>query len=356
MKSSVYFIDFGSRGRDLIYERVKRLIKESNIADLFTKGEIVAVKLHFGEDSPFFIPPVYVREIVEYLKPTGAKFFLTDTTSLYAGMRREAPSHIMRAIQNGFSSVGLPIIIADGLRGGDYKEVRIDGKYFKHVKVASAIYQADSILLLSHFKGHELTGFGGAIKNLGMGGVAKQDKFSLHSDIHPVISGAMCKICGLCQRWCPESAISLEGYAIIDPETCAGCGICISVCPEHAIGLSWSDDSSLLQKKIVETAVGVVQGKKLACINFLTGITPMCDCNPMQGAPICPDIGFLASTDPVAIDKASFDIVEEKTDKKLSTLRPHIDMEIQIRYGAEMQLGKQEYQLVNLSSYQCKNG
>lgn len=349
MKSKVYFIDFGKSGKDHIYKRIGRLIDESKATDAFKKGDITAIKMHLGEESPFFIAPVYVREVVKALNGCGAEFFLTDTTTLYVGSRRNAPSYIMRAIHNGFSAVGLPIIIADGLRGQDYREVEIKGRFLQKVKVASAIYYADSILLLSHFKGHIVTGYGGAIKNLGMGGVAKPDKLFMHSDIHPFVIKNRCNCCEVCLQWCPEGAITLEEYAEIDSDKCIGCGTCISVCPEKAIKINWTDDSRLLQEKIVECALGVVNGKRLVCINFLTGITPMCDCNPMQGAPICPDIGFMISFDPVAIDKASFDMVEKKTNGKLSSLWPSVDMRIQTGYGEEMGLGNDEYELIDLS-------
>jgi hypothetical protein len=349
MRSKVYFIDFGKRGKECIYERISKLIKESNIPRAFKKGDIAAIKMHLGEDSPFFIPPVYVRKIINILSEIGAEFFLTDTTTLYVGSRRNAPSYIMRAIHNGFSAVGLPIIIADGLRGQDYREVPLNGNHFKRVKVASAIYYADSILLLSHFKGHELAGYGGAIKNLGMGGIAKVDKLFIHSGVHPAVNQKRCNLCGACVQWCPEDAISLEDYAIINPERCIGCATCISVCPQDAIRVNWGSDSQLLQERIAEAALGVVKGKRLACINFLTSITPLCDCNPMQGAPICPDIGFMASFDPVAIDKASIDIVEKKTGGMMSSLRPYIDMGIQTRHAEKMGLGSETYDLIDLS-------
>ncbi len=349
MKSKVYFIDFGKSGKERIYERIAKLINESNISKIFKKGDITAVKMHLGEDSPFFVSPVYVREIINTLKGLEVDFFLTDTTTLYVGSRRNAPSYIMRAIHNGFSAVGLPIIIADGLRGQDYKEVPINGNYFKKVRVASAIYYADSILLLSHFKGHEITGYGGAIKNLGMGGIAKADKLFIHSDVHPRVSNERCNLCGVCLQWCPENAISLKDYAIINPEKCIGCATCISVCSQKAIRINWGDDTRLAQERIAEAVLGVVKGKRLACINFLTSITPMCDCNPMQGAPICPDIGFMASFDPVAIDKASIDLVEKKTGGMISSLRPHIDMGIQTKYAEKIGLGSETYDLIDLS-------
>lgn len=349
MRSKVYFIDFGKRGRERIYERIAKLVKESNIPRTFKKGDISAVKLHLGEDSPFFIPPVYVREIINILDEVGAEFFLTDTTTLYVGSRRNAPSYIMRAIHNGFSAVGLPIIIADGLRGQDYREVPLNGNHLTSVKIASAIYYADSILLLSHFKGHELTGYGGAIKNLGMGGIAKADKLLIHSGVHPVVIQNRCTLCGICLQWCPENAISLEDYAVINSKRCIGCAACISVCPQNAIKVNWGDDSQLVQERVVEAALGVMKGKRLACINFLTSITPLCDCNPMQGAPICPDIGFMASLDPVAIDKASFDMVEKKTGGMMRSLRPHIDMGIQTKYAEKIGLGSETYDLIDLS-------
>ncbi len=349
MRSKVYFINFGESGKNHIYRRIAKLIDKSKAREVFKKDDIAAVKLHLGEESPFFIAPVYVRVVVMAFGNCGVEFFLTDTTTLYVGSRRNAPSYIMRAIHNGFSAVGLPIVIADGLRGQDYRVVKIKGNHTREVKVASAIYYADSILLLSHFKGHLVTGYGGAIKNLGMGGVAKSDKLFAHSNVHPFVLEKRCNRCGICLQWCPEDAITLEEYAEIDTEKCIGCGTCISVCPQNAVKINWVSDSRLLQEKVVECALGVVKEKRIVCINFLTGITPMCDCNPMQGAPICPDIGFMISFDPVAIDRASFDVVEENTNGMLSALRPHIDTGIQTSYGKKMGLGNDEYELIDLS-------
>ncbi len=326
------------------------------------------MKVHFGEKgSTAYIRTPYVGAVVEELKTAGCRPFLTDTNTLYVGSRSDSIGHIKTATENGFAyaSVGAPVIIADGLKGGNHDVVPIDGKHFTEVKIASDIARADAMVVLSHVKGHEFTGFGGAIKNLGMGCGSRAGKLAMHSDVRPRVSIDHCIGCAKCVSWCPVRAISLKRKkACIDPEVCIGCAECIVVCPESAIKIQWGSSTSRLQEKMAEYAVGAAKTKtrSIAFINFITDVSPQCDCYPFSDAPIVPNVGILLSLDPVAIDKASVDLVNKqagiegsalKTRRKADTdkiraLYPDVDWRIQIEHARSLGLGTTEYSLVKI--------
>ena len=317
-----------------------------------------------GNDS--YINPVFVRQVVDKVRAYGGKPFVTDSNTLYLGSRSNAVDHIETAIRHGFdySVVGAPVIIADGLSGGNTKTIQIQKKHFKEVIISGDIAAAKSIIVLSHFKGHEVAGFGGAIKNLGMGCASAVGKQAQHS-ARPLIVGDACIGCGKCVTVCPRMAITLQNEkSSIDHSKCIGCFECMTVCPERAIDIDWVTEIPQFIERIVEYAVGAIQGKKSCTgyINFLTHITPDCDCVPWSDAPIVPDIGILASKDPVAIDAASFDLVNgqqgnprsvlvhnhRKGEDKFKGLRANTDAYRQIRYGEEIGLGSSDYELIRL--------
>jgi hypothetical protein len=280
------------------------------------------------------------------------------------------------AYENGFvfSVVDAPIVIADGLRGNNGIKVRIDKPIFEVVSVAHAIAMADVLISIAHFTGHELCGFGATLKNLGMGCASREGKLSQHSNISPRIKAKTCTGCGLCLAWCPVGAISMTSpgaeatqkreVAVIDSEKCIGCGECIHVCPPGAIHIQWNETIPLFQKKMVEYAYGAVQQKKgkTVCLNFLTQMTPDCDCHDYSDAPIVNDIGILASEDPVAIDQASADLVNqapgnrsskltknwEPGEDKFRALFPEADWNVQLAYGEEIGLGTRQYELIKV--------
>lgn len=369
MSSKVYFINLRSRtsGQNKI-SKIRSLFDHAGLNDLIQKDDLTAIKLHFGErGSDGFINPVFVRQVVDKVKSNGGKPFLTDTNTLYSGSRYNSVDHLLTALEHGFdyTVTGAPVIIADGLRSENFMEVEINKKHFSKVKLARDIVSADSVIVLSHFKGHEMAGFGGAIKNLGMGGAPKAGKREQHAP-RMVVNHDKCIGCAQCLAVCPEKASTLtdDNKAQISPDSCIGCGECLTTCPKKAIEMDWATEIPALLERMTEYAYGVAKTHEqhIGYINFLLNITPDCDCASWSDAPIVPDIGFLASTDPVAIDQASFDLVNKQIglsasllssdcgagEDKFHSLRSHIDGTTQLRHGEEIGLGIRDYELIVL--------
>lgn len=376
MKSQVYFASIRARRfRDNKVSKVKRLYEAVKPENFFSKNQLVALKLHFGEmGNDTFLNPVFVRAIVDLVKAEGGKPFLTDTNTLYLGSRKNAVDHLETALRHGFgyAATNAPIIIADGLTDENYAEVKIEKKHFTKAYIAGAIQDAHSMVVLSHFKGHEMAGFGGAIKNLAMGCANARGKKEQHST-RPVADPKKCIGCGACLAVCPEDAITLVGgKAVIDGEACIGCGECMTVCPVKAIILDWSSELLDFTEKMVEYAYAAVKDKpgRVLYINFLLNITPDCDCVPWSDAPLVPDIGILASTDPVAIDQASLDLVSgactqpdclfhetvqqgevqdsPSSEDLFTKMRRETLGQVQLSYGKEIGLGSREYELIEI--------
>ncbi len=368
MKSKVYFINLRATFRENFVAKIDRLLKTAGLAKTVSKRDLVAVKLHFGElGNTAFIRPVFIRKIVHAIKETGGVPFLTDSNTLYAGTRSDSPHHIMTAIQNGFafSVVDAPIIIADGLRGRSETPVIINQKNFEKVYIGSDIINADSLVAVAHFKGHELTGFGGTIKNIGMGCASRKGKLAQHSTLSPNVVKKTCVGCGDCVSHCSQDAISIiNEKAVIDQEKCIGCGDCIIICPNSAVQVQWNQSIPVFLENLVEYTKGVLTGKesKALFVNFITDVSPACDCMPLNDAPIVRDIGVVASTDPVAIDQASVDLVNKEESIKSSCLKtntspgedkfrgiyPKVDWTIQLDYAEKLGLGTRNYELVEI--------
>lgn len=366
--SKVFFSDLRAAANRNIFAKLSRLLHEAGIDEKVSPRSLVAIKLHFGEEGTTgFIRPVFIRRIVDRIKELGGFPFLTDTNTLYKGSRSHSVSHIVTAIENGFaySVVNAPIIIADGLRGSSSVKIRIDQQILKEVDIGKEIIEADVLMGVAHFKGHELTGFGGTIKNIGMGCASRHGKLEQHSDLSPKIKKKKCIGCGECAAHCAQEAISItEEKAVIDPKKCIGCGQCIIICPHSAINVRWRRDIPFIQKKMVEYAFAVLKEKKERAlfINFLTQISPLCDCNRYTDAPIVPDVGIMASTDPVAIDQASADMVNQQTalrgsslevntrpgEDKFRGLYPDIDWGFQLDYAQKVGLGTRNYELIKI--------
>jgi uncharacterized protein len=251
------------------------------------------------------------------------------------------------------------VIIADGLKGHDGVSVKIKGHHYKEVKIASALYHADALLVTSHFKGHSVAGFGGAIKNLGMGGGTRSSKQLMHSDVKPWVNEKTCIACGRCINWCPVKAIKIEAHtkkAAIDPTVCYGCGECLITCPTGAIAITWKESSERVQEKMAEFALGVFQSQKgrIAFVNFVIRVSPDCDCWNFSEPPVVEDLGILASLDPVAIDQAGLDLVtqapglkgHEPGQNKFAALYPEVPLGVQLECGEKLGLGSREYQLI----------
>jgi uncharacterized Fe-S center protein len=291
-------------------------------------------------------------------------------------MRQEAISHLTTAYKHGFaySVIDAPILIADGLRGNSAVNVRIDKPLFKTVSIARDIHMADVLIGVTHFTGHELSGFGGTLKNLGMGCASREGKLSQHSNISPQVKEKTCNGCKRCLTNCAYDAILMKSsergvekksmVASIDPKKCVGCGECILTCPTGAVQIQWNETIPLFQKKMVEYAYGAVHQKKgkALYLNFLTQISPACDCNGYSDTPIVNDVGILASEDPVAIDQASVDLVNQQSgnpasklpknwengEDKFRALYPEVDWSIQLSYAEEIGLGTKEYELIKI--------
>jgi len=366
--SIVYFTNLRSSYRDNLLSKLHRLLDHMNTRNCFTPRNLVAIKLHFGEKGNMaFVRPNYIRLIVDYIKGLGAQPFLTDTNSLYAGSRGDSISHIRTAIENGFAYavVNAPVVIGDGLRGASYQTVRIDKTIFKEAYIGNEIFHADGLISVAHFKGHELSGFGGTIKNLSMGCASRKGKLEQHSDLSPKVKRKRCIGCGECVMHCVHSSISLEdGKAVLDPEQCVGCGECVLICQQQAIQVRWNADSALFQKKLAEYAFAVLKNKqgKALFLNFLMQISPACDCAPFNDVPFVHDLGIMGSTDPVAIDQASVDIINQEAtstpwggenkggegEDKFRGLYPKIDWSVQLEYAESIGLGKRDYERIDV--------
>jgi uncharacterized Fe-S center protein len=362
-KAKVYFTDMRVDYSHNMLVKLRKLLEKSGLASIDLKGKFVALKIHFGEYGNLaFIRPNYVKVVSDYIKELGGIPFATDASTLYSGTRSDAISHMHTASLNGFNetTMGCPIIIADGLLGNDYKNVEVNLKHCDNVKIGSAIMEADVIISLSHFKGHEQAGFGGTLKNLGMGCGSKLGKLEMHSGIKPEIDEAICKACGLCAKHCNQKAIRVEGRAIIDKSKCVGCGECIVSCPQKAISQKEKANSKMLNEKIVEYVYGILKDKPHFHVNFIMNVSPDCDCFPANDMPIVPDIGIVASFDPVAIDKASADLVNEAPVIKNSVLgekdlhehdkfkciHANVDWESGLDYAENLKMGTKTYELI----------
>ncbi len=370
MSSAVYFTDMRTGTKENLHDKLERLIDQAGLGRVIQKGDLAAVKLHFGERGGHaYLRPTFVRRVVDQIKLLGGKPFLTDSCTLYPGERKEAVSALSGAIENGFAYavVNAPLIMCDGLRGHSARLVPIQGELLHEVEIGMEVLEADSMVVLSHFKCHELTGFGGAIKNLGMGCSGRAGKMEQHSTVAPKVSAKNCTACGSCLKACAHEAISFaQGTAAIDPEKCTGCGRCITVCEPKAILIQWNEEALLVMKKMAEYASGAVHGKagKLLFVNFITQVSPACDCYGHSDAPIVPDIGILASTDPVALDQACADLVNQARGlpntaminghdaggDKFRGVYPHIDWEISLIHGEKVGLGQRQYELITLPS------
>lgn len=369
--SKVYFTDFRARPGLNIPQKVQMLIKKAGIENIDFENKFVAIKIHFGEPGNLaFLRPNYAKAVADVVKSLGGKPFLTDCNTLYVGRRKNALDHIDAACENGFSplSTGCQVIIADGLKGTSETAVKIDGEYVKEAKIGTEIMNADIVISLNHFKGHEATGFGGAIKNLGMGSGSRAGKMEMHYSGKPVVSSSQCKKCKICAKICAHDAISYDEktrVASIDHSKCVGCGRCIGVCNFDAISPANSSANDLLNMKMAEYALAVVKDRPQFHINVICDVSPNCDCHSENDAPIVPNIGILASFDSVAIDKACADLVNEQTAFQNSNLgeqlakkyfnkdnfhtnHPETNWESQIEHGEKIGLGTSKYELIKI--------
>jgi uncharacterized Fe-S center protein len=368
--SKVYFTDMRAKpGRNLL-DKLEILIESAGIGQIDFKNKFTAIKIHFGEPGNLaYIRANYAGRLVKYLLAKQAKPFLTDSGTLYKGRRSNAIDHIESAFENGFNPIAVPcpVIIADGLKAIEYKEIPIDLKYCKTAKIGAAIADADIVVSMNHFKGHEQAGFGGALKNLGMGSASRMGKLELHSSSQPIISQATCTSCGQCVKYCASDAIHLNANrkAEIDSKKCVGCGQCVAVCQFDAAQPVWNNSVDVMNFKIAEYTAAVLKDKPNFHINFIMDVSPDCDCWGHNDAAIVPNIGIAASFDPVALDKACADLItksganfhsalnahkqgELQDTDKFKLIHPNTDWLTGLKYAEEIGVGSLRYDLVTV--------
>lgn len=314
-KAKVYFTDFRTPyGGDTMPGKLKKLIRKAGIAQLKLEGQFVAIKIHFGElGNVSYLRPNYARAVVDVVKELGGKPFLTDCNTLYPGSRKNALEHLYCAWENGFTplTVGCPILIGDGLKGTDDIEVPVrGGEYVKNAKIGRAVMDADVIISMTHFKGHETTGFGGALKNLGMGCGSRAGKKEQHNNGKAYVQQEICRGCRRCMRECANNGLVFDPETRkmhVDKEHCVGCGRCVGACNFDAIDFEDPNSNQMLNYRIAEYAKAVVDGRPQFHISLVMDISPNCDCHVENDAPILPDVGMFASFDPLALDQACVD-------------------------------------------------
>ena len=371
-KAKVYFTDFRTKPNVSQGVKLQKLCRQAGLGKIDFEGKFVAIKLHFGELGNFaYIRPNYVKAVADLVKELGGKPFLTDCNTLYPGSRKNAVDHLLNADINGFNymTTGCHNIIADGLKGTDDVVVPVpNGVYCKEAYIGRALYDADVIIVLSHFKGHEVAGFGGAVKNLGMGGGSRAGKMQQHNEGKPSVDPDACRMCRQCAKQCGSDAISYDsGKAYIDPELCKGCGRCIGVCAFDAIYTNFDSVSEALGRKMAEYTAAIAAGKPVFWINMIMDVSPDCDCHGENDAPILPNLGMLASFDAVALDQACADLClkadplpnSQLTDRlsdphahthhdPFKDVHPNTSWRECLEHAEKIGLGTREYELVRM--------
>jgi uncharacterized protein len=338
-------------------KKAMALYRKGEFGEQVEKDRLVAIKQHFGERGTHgYLPAVIAAAFASAVKKRGAKPFLTETSTLYRGERSNAVDHLLLCHEHGFTidQVGCPVISADGLIGVDQVMAPIKGKHYKQVPIASAVFHSHALIVLSHLTGHIACGFGAALKNVGMGLASRAGKLNQHYQSSPLVNRQACIACGRCGRWCPTNAITVRKVARIDEKLCIACGQCLAVCPVGAIGFKWDQASTVLQEKMAEHCLAVHQilNGRICYFNFLVNVTADCDCMGGRETPlkrVFDDIGILAGDDPVAVDQASVDLVNEATGNDyFRTLHPDIDYTAQLSHAERIGLGSRQYQLITV--------
>ena len=369
MASKVYFADLRADMHENLQQKLTRLMKTAGMGDIDFQDKFVAIKLHFGEPGNLaFLRPNWARTVADFVKERGGKPFLTDCNTLYVGGRKNALDHMDSAMLNGFNpmTTGCQIIIADGLKGSDEVEVPVaGGEYVKNAKIGRAVMDADVFISLTHFKGHETAGFGGCLKNIGMGCGSRAGKMEQHNAGKPHVAEKYCIGCGQCRRVCAHGAPIIEnGKAHIDHDKCVGCGRCIAVCPKDAVQINWDESTTNLNYKIAEYTKAVVDGRPCFHISLVIDVSPNCDCHSENDMAIVPNVGMFASFDPVALDMACVDAVNAQTPLRGSAaddehakahvhdhfqrLHPDTNWRSCLEHGEKIGIGTRDYELIKI--------
>jgi len=332
-----------SQGSSIVYFTTN--INEDSVLKLFeqikpnVKGKI-GLKVHFGEKgNTYFVRSELYKKLQ---KETNGNF--VETNVIYPGPRRETESHVALAKEHGFTYA--PIDILD--KNGEIA-IPVKTKHFNEVYVGKGFSDYDTYIVCSHFKGHAMAGFGGAIKNISMGIGSRKGKMSLHAAHYPCVDTDKCINCGLCVKSCATKAISLNPLRI-DPTKCVGCGKCIAECPQKALTNQDKDNQlRLFHEKLADYAKGISEKTNMIYINFVYNVSPDCDCSSHPDKPFVHDIGILASTDPVALDKASMDLVNKAANSEDAFYEVNkVSGQYLIEYCQRIGLGNMKYQLITI--------
>ena len=369
MASKVYFADLRADVHENLQQKLTRLMKTAGMGDIDFQDKFVAIKLHFGEPGNLaFLRPNWARTVADFVKERGGKPFLTDCNTLYVGGRKNALDHMDSAMLNGFNpmTTGCQIIIGDGLKGSDEVEVPVvGGEYVKNAKIGRAVMDADVFISLTHFKGHEEAGFGGCLKNIGMGCGSRAGKMEQHNAGKPHVAQKHCIGCGQCRKICAHGAPIIEnGKAHIDHDKCVGCGRCTAVWPKDAVRIDWDETTTNLNCKIAEYTKAVVDGRPCFHISLVIDVSPNCDCHAENDMAIVPNVGMFASFDPVALDMACVDAVNAQTPLRGSAaddahakahvhdhfqrLHPDTNWRSCLEHGEKIGIGTREYELIKI--------
>ena len=350
----VYFIKAREdQGKSEVIRKLKNFLEKSDCFDFIKKNEIVAAKVTFGEEgNKYYLGPEYIKVITDKIRKLGGKPFLTDANVLYKGKRTNAVDHLNVARNHGFFKCEVPIIIADGLLSKNYEKLTINQKHFKVVNIARDVLDSDCLVVISHFTGHMQTGFGAAIKNIGMGLASRSGKQMQHSHVKPKVDSKKCTFCKKCFEICPVSAIvEKNGKAFIEKKACIGCAECVATCKFFAVEITWQESDEILQEKMVEYALGALRGKtgKIAFVNFALRIPKECDCWEQDNHIIAGDVGIFISEDPVALDKATADkVIEEEGRDVFTETHSKTNWHRQLEYGKNAGLGSLDYKLIEV--------
>jgi len=367
MASKVYWADFRADFRENLQQKLTRLMKTAGMGEIDFDNKYVAIKMHFGEPGNLaFLRPNWAKTVADFVKERGGKPFLTDCNTLYVGGRKNGLDHLDTAMLNGFNpmTTGCQVIIADGIKGNDEVEVPVEGgEYVKNAKIGRAVMDADVFISLTHFKGHESVGFGGTLKNIGMGCGSRAGKMEQHNAGKPHVVQKHCVGCKLCTKICAHDAISVQDRkAAIDHSKCVGCGRCIAVCARNAITVNFDESHTNLSRKISEYAKAVVDGRPCFHISLIIDVSPNCDCHAENDAAIVPNVGMFASFDPVALDMACVDAVNTQPILRGSAadigdchdqdhfhcIHPDTDWMSCLEHAEKLGLGTREYELIKI--------